>query len=71
MHEDFLSLGPDLKKTVSKFEKESGNLKRDLMMISKEGKDLVAEDLCSKVKEISSILPVIENLSIEALKSRH
>ena len=71
MHEDFLTLGSELKKTISKYEKESGGLKRDLMMISKEGKDLVAEDFCGRVKEVSNILPVIENLSIGALKSRH
>ena len=71
MEDDFLSLGSELKKTVSRFEKESGGLKRDLMMISKEGKDLVAEDLSNRVKEISNILPVIENLSIPAMKQRH
>lgn len=70
-HEDFLSLGSDLKKKVSYFDKQSVNLKLELMKISKEGKDLVAEELSTKVKEITNMLPVIENLSIEALKSRH
>ena len=70
-HEDFVSLGQDLKKKISYFDKESVNLKLELMKISKEGKDQVAEELSSKVKEITNMLPVIENLSIEALKSRH
>lgn len=74
MEDNFLSLGSDMKKKVSRFDKESGNLKRDLMMIlkdSKDPKDPVAEDFCNKVKEITSILPVIENLSIEALRPHH
>ncbi|OMJ81043.1 hypothetical protein SteCoe_18549 [Stentor coeruleus] len=71
MNDDFLSLGPDLKKSISRFEKESGNLKRELMMYSKEGKDLVAEDFYTRVKEVSAYLPIIECLGIEALKTRH
>lgn len=71
MHDDFLGLEGEVKKTVTKFEKETGNLKGTLMMVNKDVKDMVLEDLYSKVKKVSNMVPIVEELSIEALKARH
>ena len=71
MNEDFRSLGQDTKKQVMTFSKGVTQVRGVLASMSKEGKDAVSEDLFEKIKEVKDMLPIIEELSIEALKTRH